>query len=106
MIHKWSFSFKSLSSDRNYINYITVFLNSSIALAINLPVLRLESPAIYVLQSVNGIRIRFALDCEMQFAILGVISPIMESAMIIPMGPMITSASFDATKTEFSPVAP
>ena len=36
----------------------------------------------------------------------GVISPKRESAMTMPIGPMIRSASRQATRTGFSPVAP
>jgi len=42
----------------------------------------------------------------MASAMARVISPRRESAMTIPIGPMITSASRLATRTGFSPVAP
>jgi len=77
----------------------------SIQSAIRLSIPILSVPAMVVLHLVIGISILCASDDPIAAAILGVISPCSESAITMPIAPMIIFDLRDATITGFSPVA-
>ena len=86
--------------------YFAIVLSSStVSQAISLMV-SFFAPITRLLQRLTGRSSFTALLCPTAAAMAGVTSPSIESADMMPTGPMITSASRLATMTGFSPVAP
>ena len=79
--------------------------NLATASAIKAAVFRFGTPAIRFSHLFIGMRILEASARLIESAIFSVTSPRSESAITIPIGPMITSALRQATATGFSPVA-